>query len=166
MTGRRPMSVTLTDTTVLNNFAQVERPNLLRKAFPRLAAPRQVREELSEGEKLGLVPSSDWSWLKTIELTDAEQVRAADLRGQLQAGEAACIAVAASRGGMLLTDDGAARRVVAAMQIQISGTIGVLVRLLQREILDAEQGDLLLIAMMARGYRSPVRSLRELVQGS
>jgi predicted nucleic acid-binding protein len=156
------MPVILTDTTVLSNFAQVERPDLLQEVFLALAAPRQVREELSEGERLGLVPSCDWSWLKTIELTDTEQVRAAELRGHLQAGEAACIAVAASRGGLLLTDDGAARRVAATLRIEVSGTIGVLDRLCQRGILDVAQADALLLAMTVRGYRSPIRSLREL----
>ncbi|HKI05503.1 MAG TPA: DUF3368 domain-containing protein [Thermoanaerobaculia bacterium] len=156
------MPVILADTTVLSNFSQVERPNLLRMAFPRLASPHEVREELSQGEKLGLVPSCDWSWLKTIELTDGEQIQANELREYLQAGEAACIAVAASRGGLVLTDDGTARRVAASLQVEISGTIGVLVRLCEREILALEQGDSLLLAMMARGYRSPIRSLREL----
>ena len=160
------MPVTLTDTTVLSNFAQVERPNLLREVFPRLASPRQVREELSEGERLGLVPSCDWSWLKTIELTDTEQAHATELRRNLQAGEAACIAVAASRCGLLLTDDGAARRVAATLGIEISGTIGILDRLCQRGILEVEQGDALLLAMTVRGYRSPIRSLRDLALGS
>ena len=156
------MPVILTDTTVLSNFAQVERPNLLREIFPGLAAPRQVREELSKGERLGLVPSCDWSWLEAIELTATEQVRATELRRYLQAGEAACIAVAASRGGLLMTDDGAARRVAAALRIELSGTIGALDRLCQRGILDIEQADALLLTMTIRGYRSPIRSLRDL----
>jgi predicted nucleic acid-binding protein len=155
------MPVNLTDTTVLSNFSQVERPGLLRAVFPDLAAPFEVREELSQGERLALVPSCDWTWLKTIELTDPEQVHATQLREHLEAGEAACIAVVASRGGLLLSDDAEARRTALALQIEVSGTIGVLDRLCQRTIIDFEQGNALLQAMIDRGYRSPVRSLRQ-----
>jgi predicted nucleic acid-binding protein len=156
------MPVFLADTTVLSNFAQIGRPDLLRRAFPGLTTPEAVREELAKGERLGLVPVCDWSWLTTVELTGAEQSRAADLERHLQAGEAACIAVTEHRGGLLLTDDGAARSLAKSLGLEISGTIGVLVKLLRRKILTLEQGDRLLIEMMARGYRSPVRSLREI----
>lgn len=156
----------LADTTVLNNFAQVERPDLLRQAFPDLVAPGPVREELAVGERLGLVPPCDWSWLKTVELVDAEQVRAEELRKHLQAGEAACIAVAAARGGLLLTDDGAARRMAVSLEVGVSGTIGILVRLWHQGILALGEGDRLLAKMVDRGYRSPVQSLREILPAS
>ncbi|HEX9945704.1 MAG TPA: DUF3368 domain-containing protein [Thermoanaerobaculia bacterium] len=156
------MPVILADTTVLNNFAQIRRPDLLRRAFPRLVAPSVVLKELSAGERLGVVPSCDWSWVKTTELTKVEQSRRTELRRDLQAGEAACIAVAEIRGGLVLTDDADARRLAAALKVEISGTIGVLIKLVRREILTLEQGDRLLAEMIARGYRSPVRSLREI----
>lgn len=155
----------LADTTVLSNFAQVKRPDLLRQAFPDLAAPTQVREELAVGEKLGVVPPCDWSWLKIIELTDSEQVRAVELRKYLQAGEAACIAMVAARGGRLLTDDRAARHMAGTLGITVSGTIGVLIRLWRRGILVAEQGDALLSEMIGHGYRSPILSIREALPG-
>ena len=62
----------------------------------------------------------------------------------------------------MLTDDADARRLAAALKVEISGTIGVLIKLVRREILTLEQGDRLLAEMIARGYRSPVRSLREI----
>lgn len=64
------MSLIVTDTTVLNNFSQVARPDLLRLAFPEISAPTVVRKELAEGERLGRVPICDWSWLEDIELTE------------------------------------------------------------------------------------------------
>ena len=155
------MPVILADTTVLNNFAQIGRPDLLRRAFPRLAAPKIVREELAEGERLGHVPAGEWSWLDLLELTVAEQSRAADLERHLQAGEAACLAVAEARGGLVLTDDRAARLIAADLNLELSGTLGVLVKLVRQEVLTLEEGDALLVEMMTRGYRSPVRSLGE-----
>jgi len=160
------VTLILADTTVLSNFAQVGRQDLLQQAFPGLSAPRAVREELSAGERLGRVPSGDWSWLELVELSDTESLRAADLEQHLQAGEAACLAVAEARDGLVLTDDSAARRLAGTLNLQVSGTIGALVRLVRREILSLPQADVLLAEMMARGYRSPVRSLGEVYPSS
>jgi predicted nucleic acid-binding protein len=156
------VSLILTDTTVLNNFSQVARPDLLRRAFPSLAAPDVVRNELAAGERLGLVPVCDWSWLTLVALTEAEQSRADDLSRRLQAGEAACLAITEVRGGLVLTDDSAARRLAVALRLETSGTLGTLARLVRREILTLAEGDTLLAQMVERGYRSPVRSLREI----
>lgn len=155
------MSLILTDTTVLNNFSQVARPDLLRRAFPGLAAPDVVRHELAAGERLGRVPVCDWSWLTLVVLTEPEQFRSKELSGRLQAGEAACLAIAEARGSLVLTDDSAARRTALALRVKTSGTLGTLVKLVNLQILTAAEGDALLIRMVDRGYRSPVRSLLE-----
>lgn len=155
------MPLILTDTTVLNNFAQVKRPELLRQAFSELAALEVVRKELAAGERLGRVPVCDWSWLQLVALTEAERARAVDLERHLQAGEAACLAVAESRGGLIVTDDSSARRLAVSLRLETSGTLGALVRLVRREIITLAQGDELLSEMITRGYRSPLRSLRE-----
>jgi len=151
----------LADTTVLNNFAQIRRPDLLQMVYPSLASPRVVREELARGERLGLVLPGDWSWLKLLDLTDVEKIRATDLERLLQAGEAACLAIAEARDGVVLTDDGAARRLAASLLLETSGTIGALVKLVRKGVLTLHVGDTLLTEMMSRGYRSPVRTLRE-----
>lgn len=156
------MSLVLTDTTVLNNFSQVRRSDLLRNGIRDLAAPIEVREELAAGERLGRVPACDWSWLRLIELSPDERARADELRGRLEAGEAACIAVVLSRGGLLLTDDRVARQLAVSLNLEVSGTLGILHRLVQREVLTLDEADELLVEMMAQGYRSPFRSLREI----
>jgi len=53
------MTVVVVDTTVLSNFAHVERADLVKLAFPEIIAPRTVVSELRQGESLGLVPSCD-----------------------------------------------------------------------------------------------------------
>jgi predicted nucleic acid-binding protein len=118
------VSLILTDTTVLNNFSQVARPDLLRAAFPGLAAPEVVWRELAAGERLGHVPVCDWSWLTLIALTEAERSRAEELGRRLQAGEAACLAIAEARGNLVLTDDSAARRTALALRIKTPGQNG------------------------------------------
>jgi predicted nucleic acid-binding protein len=153
----------LTDTTVLSNFAQARRPDLLQRAFPDLLAPPAVLAELRTGERLGRVPICDWSWLGVIQLTESENAYADGLRPDLGPGEASCLALVRSRGLFLLTDDGNARRVAQSLQGEISGTLGVLAKLVRREILSLDQADDLLATMRRRGYRSPVRSISVVV---
>jgi predicted nucleic acid-binding protein len=152
----------LADTTVLNNFAQIRRPGLLRSVYPDLSAPIPVWNELELGVRRGLVPACDWSWLKILELTEEEQARAEEIGRELGPGEAACIAAAASRGFLMLSDDWAARELGRSLGLEVSGSLGVLDRLVWKDALSVEEADALLAEMVRRGFRSPYRSLREI----
>lgn len=155
------MSV-LADTTVLNNFAQIRRTDLLRSAYPDLSAPLAVWSELELGVRRGLVPACDWSWLKILDLTEREQARAGEIGQDLGAGEAACIAAAVDRGFLLLSDDWEARALGRSLGLEVSGSLGVLDHLVLKQILSLEEADALLEEMVTRGFRSPYRSLREI----
>ena len=157
------MPVILLDTTLLSNFPQVGRPDLLRAALGLLAATTPaVMAELHTGESLGLVPTCDWSWLQVLGPTAVERELAADLARQLDSGEAECLAAALSRQGRFLSDDLAARRMADSRQVQVSGTLGVLMRLTEAGLLTWAEADDLMTEMVRRGYRSPVRSLKDL----
>lgn len=152
----------LADTTVLNNFAQVRRTDLLRWAYPDLSAPIPVWNELELGVRRGLVPAGDWSWLNILDLTEEEQARAEEIGRELGAGEAACIAAAVSRGFLMLSDDWRARELGRSLGLEVSGSLGVLDRLVLKDALSLEEADALLTEMVRRGFRSPYRSLREI----
>lgn len=152
----------IADTTVLNNFAQIRRTDPLRVAHPDLGAPNAVWNELDLGVRRGLVPACDWSWLKIVELTEREQVRAAEIGRELGPGEAACLAVAASRGWLLLSDDWEARTFGRSLGLEISGSLGVLDRLVSKQVLGLQEADEALAEMVRRGFRSPYRSLNEI----
>ena len=152
----------LADTTVLNNFAQIRRPDLLQSAWPDLAAPISVWNELEMGVQRGLVPACDWSWLRLVELTAQEQIQASEVGRTLGSGEAACIAVAATRGLVVLSDDWEARALGRSLGLEISGSLGVLDRLVWKQALSLEEADALLAAMVRRGFRSPYRTLRDI----
>ncbi len=152
----------LADTTVLSNFAQVRRADLLRLAHPDLAAPVPVWSELERGVRRGLVPDGDWSWLTVFDLTEGEQAHAEEIGRDLGAGEAACIAAAVSRGSLMLSDDWEARALGRALGLEVSGSLGVLDRLVSEQIVGLEEADALLAEMVRRGFRSPYQSLREI----
>ena len=152
----------LADTTVLSNFAQIRRPDLLRLAYPDLSAPTPVWNELEVGVQRGLVPACDWSWLKILDLNEREQARADAIGRDLGPGEAACIAIAVSRGFLMLSDDWEARELGRSLGLEVSGTLGVLDRLILKQILSLDGADALLAEMVRQGFRSPYRSLREI----
>ncbi|HSF43409.1 MAG TPA: DUF3368 domain-containing protein [Thermoanaerobaculia bacterium] len=152
----------LADTTVLNNFAQIRRPDLLRSAYPDLSAPIPVWNELELGVRRGLVPVCDWSWLEILDLNEQEQAQADEIGQNLGAGEAACIAAAINRGVLMLSDDWEARALARSLGLEVSGSLGVLDRLVLKQTLSLEEADALLEEMVRRGFRSPYRSLREI----
>ena len=84
------------------------------------------------------------------------------LCSRLNAGEAACLAMAINRGCRLVTDDRDAREFAHRLRVPLSGTLGVLTRLVDVGALGLEEADALLSRMLVAGYRSPVVSLREL----
>jgi predicted nucleic acid-binding protein len=155
--------IALLDTTVLSNFTVVRRADLVHRALGEDAATTEsVWDELQAGIRLGRLPDQDWSWLPILALEEAERVLYRLLARRLNVGEASCLAMAAGRGYRVLTDDRDARQVAALWRIPVSGTLGLLLRLIDLRVLSLNQGDDLLASMTGAGYRSPIASLQEL----
>jgi predicted nucleic acid-binding protein len=154
----------LLDNTVLSNFAKVGRPDLVRLALGETAA--SVDEAMAEcqvGVQIGKLPPCDWSWISVLHLGETERETYERLRVRLNAGEAACLALAVSQGYRVFTDDRDAREMAMQMQVPVSGTLGVLVRLIDQEHISLQEADDLLNRMVAVGYRSPISSLSEII---
>lgn len=151
------------DNTVLSNFGRIQRPDLLELAIaPDGLIPPAVRRERELGESLGVLPRLNWQWLPVAALDTVEQGLAEALRTWLDAGEAECLAVAINRNGTIVTDDRAARRQATLRGVAVSGTLGVLRKLVSEGRLSVSEADEYLAAMMAQGFRSPVKSLEKL----
>ena len=82
----------------------------------------------------------------------------------LNAGEAQCLALTQSRQACLCSDDTAARRLAREHGVPVSGTLGALLALVERDELSLEEGERLLALMRRQGYRSPVVSLHKLLE--
>lgn len=152
----------IVDTTVWSNFSHAGPPRRVLEAYPGSSSPMAVHLEIQEGLKLGYLPGHDWSWLPKTPLTDEEQVLAENFSARVDHGEAACLAVARARQALVLTDDRAARRLAERLELRVSGTLGVLVRLVEMDQLPRAEAEILLRKMIKAGYRSPVSSLSEL----
>jgi len=158
------MRLSVLDTTLLSNFAHAGRPDLLQTALGETAVTTAtVLTELRQGEAAGLVPRQGWSWLPLTDLTPAEAALAAGYRKIVDAGEADCLAVAVTRNGRFLSDDMAARRLAQAEGVTVSGTLGVLLHLIEQHHLTLATADALLAQMRQAGYRAPVSTLQRLL---
>ena len=159
----------LTNSTVLSNFAQVGRIDLLRSVFGKIYVPHEVQEEVLQGIEEGylfLEPIADevgvgsdcWLELVGFERPDEEQSFREYARS-LGYGEASCLALARSRHWSVLTDDGAARRALRRERRQLTGTLGILKTAVDRALITLEQGNALLERMIDAGYYSPYDDL-------
>ena len=154
----------LLDNTVLSNFALVGRPDLIQNATGTDAATTEaVWEEYQAGVRIGRLPVHDWSWLPNLPLDAADMPLYNFFTQRLNAGEASCLAIAARPGARVFTDDRDAREIAVSRAIPVSGTLGLLVRLIDLHILALNDADALLANMIAAGYRSPVMSLQQLM---
>lgn len=127
------------------------------------ATVQEVYQELLIGVQLGKVPRCDWSWLSVLQLTEAERAIYQTLREHLNSGEAACLAMAANRNYVVFTDDRDARKIAVQMQVPVSGTLGLLVLLMEQGNISLSESNALLADMIRAGYRSPIKDLSELL---
>lgn len=158
--------IALLDNTVLSNFTAVGRSDLVRLALGSDAATtRPAWDELQAGMRIGKLPIQDWSWLPVLSLTEEEKSLYDSFSQYLNAGEAACLAVAVSRReSRIFTDDRDARDLAGEWRVPVSGTLGILLRLIDLHVLSLSEANALLTKMIvANNYRSPVDSLADLL---
>lgn len=155
----------LADNTVLTNFALIGRLDLLRLAFDNIGirTTSKVRQEFKRGVRKGLFQETDIGWLKSVRLSSAEQQRYAMLRQHFGIGEASCLAVALERGVSLATDDLEARNLLRQLGGGVTGTLGILKKLVLDGRLPIEEGDQILGLMIGEGYFLPVGHLTDIL---
>lgn len=154
----------LLDNTVLSNLALVQRADLPFALWGEAVVTTVAAlAEYQAGADAGLVPTGLWERLVVIELTAEERALAVNLSASLGPGERTCLAAAMKRSGMLASDDLHARRVATRLGVPVTGTIGILAACVRRRYLTLGDGNHLLEAMIAAGYRSPVLALDELL---
>ena len=159
------------DTVVLSNFTLAGRLDvLIRRYGKRAHLTQEVLGEISDGVAAGYaalravedaVAARDLSSAKP--LTVEERPLFGDLLRPLSSGEASCLACAQIRGGIVATDDRAARSACDDRRIPCTGTIGILRACCRDGSLSATEADAALQAMVDAGFYSPVRWLSDLV---
>ena len=163
------------DSTVFSNFAAVGRIPLLEKLYRDYACTTMmVAVELQQGIEAGydylssavdcLKPPAPQGWLPVVSLqSDREQTLYSELCRTLGLGEASCLVVAEKRGLILATDDLAARRAAELVKVELTGTLGILIRLVREETVGLNEANQILAQMVNLKYRSPIDRLDDLI---
>ena len=101
--------------------------------------------------------------VSTEPMTMPESELFVDLLRVLGSGEASCVALACHRGGIVVTDDRAARSCCAEREIPVTGSIGILKALCIDRTITQEEADATLARMVDAGFFSPVRRISDLL---
>ena len=167
------MSV-ISNTTVISNFAAINRLDILRALYKRLFISTDVYAEIQEGLDEGynfytrlnqcIAPLKASGWIHLTGLTSETELHyLGTFPRRLHKGEASCLAIAKVRNWLLLTDDLAARQEAERLEIKLSGSLGCLVLAVERKLCSLDTANTLLLAMIQQGYRSPLTDLTPLV---
>lgn len=156
-----PENPTVLDTTVLSNFAQVDHVALL-VALPRVVTTSAVETELQAGSETHPYLEGALAALDEEIPVVAPSERATELEAQLletlDPGEAQSLAVAAVTDGTIVTDDGDGRSTATERGVDLTGSIGVLVRAVEADELSVTRADTYLKTWIDQaGFRSPAR---------
>ena len=149
------------NTTVISNFALTSRMDILKDTVGEIHTTEEVVEELKIGMEKGIFQLAITQF-NIFSLNADEEAHFSTLNRRFGKGEASCLAIALSRNLRLLTDDFDVRKFAQRMGIPISGTIGVLVMAVEKGIISRNEANKLLLEMIEKGFRSPIRSLDEL----
>lgn len=152
----------IVDTTTLSNFALVNRLDILEGVAGKICTTREVIQEIKMCNARSVLPAVDLNRLEIIDLMKEDNVFFHRLKETFGKGEASCLAVCMNRGLKILTDDLDARKFAQRTGIPVSGTIGVLVSAVRKEIISKIEAEDTLSEMIKRGFYSPIKSLDEL----
>lgn len=158
-----PEAATVFNTTVLSNFAHVDDVALLLE-LPRPVTVDALQTELEEGTETHTYLERALAVLREDipVITPAAPSAAVEetLLESLDPGESQALAVAETTEGVLVTDDGDARAIATERGVDVTGSIGLLVRFVERGDLSVDTADGYLKRWIDEaGFRSPARDL-------
>lgn len=161
----------ISDSCVLSNFALSDSLHIIKKLYGNTSYitdfvvaenPRGILKGYS-----GLLKVSEAikdGWLKEITLSGLEEKALFEsLSVSLGFGEASSIAAAKTRGYVFACDDRAARREADFLGVKLTGTIGILIKAVKKKIIKDSESDAILNRMVANGFYSPIRSIRNIL---
>ena len=158
------------DSVVVSNFALSKSLFLLIEKYGNHAfLTSQVLDELANGIASGyeslrvVLQAVEEDQFSTAQIQKEEINLYTSLLRTLGSGEASIIAIAKSRGGLVVTDDRSARRASEDLGLSFTGTIGILLRLCKENILTPEKADAILEIMIEKGFYSPVTQISALL---
>ena len=161
----------LFDCCVLSNFALSDSFHIIKRLYANssyatnFVMAENLRGILGGHNKLVSVSEAiKEGWLREIVLKEEkERALFETLSVSLGFGEASSIAAAKTRGYVFACDDRAARREADMLGVKLTGTIGILLKAIKRKVINKEEADVMLRRMIANGFYSPIRSIKDVL---
>jgi predicted nucleic acid-binding protein len=159
------------DATVLSNFASTDSITWLTATFDGLMTVPAVKNELRRGTEVGYeYLTSALGAIENGEITIDEAATEVleqaypKIRDRLDPGEAEALVAADRIEGTLVTDDGTARQLASSHEIELTGSIGLLVRgIIQDELTVETANSWLQTWVDERSYYAPVESVSDVL---
>lgn len=160
------------DATVLIYLARIGHLSLLDRLYPDVLVPTAVYEECvergrAEGYQDAITIDGAFEQgltLLELDLDPARRIEQLRKSAELGSGEAAVIAGAIDRNTRCLTDDRAARQTGEAMGLEVGGTIYVLLRALEEELLSLEDYIDAIDTLVEEGFRMDAKLYRRAIE--
>ena len=131
-----PDSSTVSDTSPLQYLYQANQLDLLREIYGSVTAPEAVLAEIKVGRSQG-VALPDLRAFGWIEIVEAPHLEILPLVVDLGPGEREVLSLAVSRPESLaLLDDALARHFAEVLQVRFTGTLGVLLKAKQLNLIE------------------------------
>lgn len=151
------------DSCCLSNFALSGSLFILENLFGRSAYVTEfVAAEFLRGIQHGhkdlikIQDSIKEGWIGEISLiTSEEKALFKSLSLSLGLGETSSIAIAKTRRFRFASDDRTARREARHLDIQVTGTLGILKKATLKSVIELEKGDIVLAKMTAKDFIHP-----------
>ncbi|MDY6785731.1 MAG: DUF3368 domain-containing protein [Cyanobacteriota bacterium] len=142
--------IVVSDTTPLSELAKVGKMTLLRDIFGTIAIPQEVYQEVTTGTHPAAQKVQTATWIEVYSVRDPQKVLDLKAVTQLHSGECAAIILAEElNANQILIDERAARQVAESRNLNIIGTIGILLLAKNRNLISSVKE--LLDALRAQG---------------
>lgn len=150
---------TVLDATVLSNMAYLEKVQLLQELSRPVTTPA-IQDEIAAGvtsySYLENAQNAVADTIPVVTLDEPTTVLAEQFANRLDPGESEALALAESKDGLIVTDDGAARTLAREREIRFTGTIGVFIELIDTAIITESTADTWLKQLIDEtAFRSP-----------
>jgi predicted nucleic acid-binding protein len=164
------IAIVVTDSNVLINLAHINRLDLLERLPPfSFVVPQEVIKEITDVAQSELVQGAISSGsLGEVQLDSIPELRVyAQLVRTLGSGEAACLALAESRGWLIASDEKRKfyrEAMVRLGQDRIINTAGILLKAIRLKVLNVDEADEAKALLEQRRFTMKFASFRDLLK--
>lgn len=164
------IAIVVTDSNVLINLAHIKRLDLLEQLPPfSFVVPQEVVKEITDVAQSELVQGAINSRsLGEVQLDSIPELRIyAELVRTLGSGEAACLALAESRGWLIASDEKRKfyrEAMVRLGQDRIINTAGILLKAIRLNVLNVDEADEAKAFLEQRRFTMKFASFRDLLK--